>query len=66
MKYAFAVSLIVLLGGCASDPEDRAFFNRGWILPEKGSDQRINKPLGEPLKLPDSSPADDGADRPAL
>jgi len=49
MKYAFVVSLIVLLAGCASDPEDRAFYNRGWLLPEKGADERLYKPLGQPL-----------------
>gem|GEM_PF-2491326 len=66
MKYALAVSLIVLLAGCASDPEDRAFFNRGWMSPEKGADERLYKPLGPPLNLPNSAPADDGADRPPL
>lgn len=66
MKYAFAVSLIVLLAGCASDPEDRGFFNRGWVSPEKGSDERLYKPLGPNLNLPNSPAPDDGADRPAL
>ena len=66
MKYAFAVSLIVLLAGCASDAEDRAFFNRGWMAPEKGAEARLNQPFGESLKTPSRPSSDDGADRPAL
>ena len=66
MKYAFAVSLTVLLAGCASDPEDRGFFNSGWVSPEKGADERLFKPLGPALNLPNSPTTDDGADRPTF
>jgi hypothetical protein len=39
--HLLAVSFLVLLGGCASDAEDRAFFNRGWMKPEAGANQRM-------------------------
>jgi len=42
MRYAFAaLLLVVLFAGCASDAEDRAFFNAGWIRPEKGAEKRL-------------------------
>ena len=33
-----ALFLVLLVGGCASDPEDREFFDRGWIHPNKDED----------------------------
>ncbi len=35
MKSLCALLLLLLLGGCASDPEDREFFDRGWVHPAK-------------------------------
>lgn len=61
MKFALAALLIVLFAGCAADPEDRAFFNRGWVNPEKGAEERLNKPHGPALNVPDSSSGYDGA-----
>jgi hypothetical protein len=31
----------LVLSGCASNPEDRAFFNTGWVNPEKGAEERM-------------------------
>jgi hypothetical protein len=35
MKFVLLLLLLPLLAGCASDPDDRAFFNRGWINPKE-------------------------------
>jgi len=37
MKYLL---LLLLLNGCASDPEDRTFFERGWTHPKVESEDR--------------------------
>ena len=43
MRYALAVLLLlVVLTGCASEDEDRAFFHTGWIRPEAGANTRLN------------------------
>jgi hypothetical protein len=42
MPYAFAAILFVIFfAGCATDAEDRAFFSRGWVQPERGADERL-------------------------
>jgi hypothetical protein len=41
MKYVFVAVLCALFAGCASTGEDRAFFNRGWVQPEKGAEERL-------------------------
>jgi len=30
-----------VLAGCASDPEDRVFFDRGWFRPEAAANERM-------------------------
>ena len=35
------LGLILLLGGCATEQEDRAFFHTGWIRPESGAHTRM-------------------------
>jgi hypothetical protein len=43
MRYAFAaVLLLFILTGCATDAEDRAFFNTGWRHPEQGAERRMD------------------------
>ena len=44
------VSLFVL-SGCTQSAEDRAFFQRGWFMPESGSDARMYRSSG-----PDTRP----------
>ena len=41
MKALALLSLTLLLAGCAKDNDDRAFFERGWLKPEQGADQRM-------------------------
>ena len=41
MKLLFAALLAMWLAGCASDPDDRAFFTSGWLLPERGANERL-------------------------
>jgi hypothetical protein len=41
MKYVFAAVLCALLGGCATDEDDRKFFNGGWMHPEKSAEERL-------------------------
>lgn len=42
MRSAFAALLFgLLLAGCATSAEDRAFFNDGWLHPEKGAEKRL-------------------------
>ena len=43
MKYFFAFAMPLLLSGCASDlsPEERDFFYRGWVHPEKTAQERM-------------------------
>jgi hypothetical protein len=43
MKYVFALVLGALFAGCTSDAEDRAFFNSGWVRPERGADERLSR-----------------------
>ena len=45
MRYAFAAFLLLLplLGGCVSDAEDRLFFNSGWVRPERGAQERLDR-----------------------
>jgi hypothetical protein len=43
MKFVFAALLLALLAGCASEAEDRLFFERGWVLPERGAEERLNR-----------------------
>jgi hypothetical protein len=43
MRNAFvAVLLVLILAGCATDEDDRAFFQTGWLRPEKGAEQRLD------------------------
>ena len=55
MKARAALALALLLAGCSTDNEDRAFFEQGWIKPEAGANQRmygtrekitLDKPVG--------------------
>jgi len=32
--------LLLLLNGCATDPEDRDFFDKGWLHPAVSNDDR--------------------------
>lgn len=45
MRIIFAALLLLLplLGGCVSDAEDRAFFSSGWLRPERGADERLDR-----------------------
>jgi len=38
-----AVLLVVLFASCSSTAEDRAFFSAGWMRPEQGADERLNR-----------------------
>jgi hypothetical protein len=41
----FFLALVALIAtSCSSDPEDKAFFGKGWMHPESGADQRIGEP----------------------
>ena len=42
MKCLLALAALLILAGCAKDPEDRAFFNTGWVHPDKAADARLN------------------------
>ena len=42
---------VLLLTGCAESAEDRAFFSRGWVLPESGANDRLYRSSG-----PDTQP----------
>ena len=44
MKTLAALTLALLLAGCAHDNEDRAFFNEGWAKPEEGANRRMYGP----------------------
>jgi hypothetical protein len=54
MQYlpVFCLALVALIAaGCSSDPEDRTFFNSGWVKPEVGADKRLEHPQTlEPVK----------------
>ena len=41
MRPLAALTLALLLAGCATDNEDRAFFNEGWVKPEEGANRRM-------------------------
>jgi hypothetical protein len=42
MKYFFAALSLALLTGCATGDEDeKAFYNGGWLQPEKGANERM-------------------------
>ena len=47
MQYlpAFCLALVAVIAtSCSTDPEDRRFFNTGWMRPEAGSDARLESP----------------------
>ena len=52
MRPLAALALALLLAGCATDNEDRAFFNDGWLKPEEGANRRMYglRPPVEPEK----------------
>jgi len=39
---AAAFAGLLLLAGCASSLEDRAFFQKGWVHPEEAAEKRMN------------------------
>ncbi len=41
MRSLALLAVALLLGGCATDSDDRAFFNTGWVKPEDGANRRI-------------------------
>ena len=41
MKALAALTLALLLAGCATDTEDQAFFNDGWLHPDEGANRRM-------------------------
>jgi hypothetical protein len=47
MKTLFGLLLIAALAGASTgcsltgDPEDKAFYNSGWLLPEAGANDRL-------------------------
>ena len=44
MRTLAALPLALLLAGCASDNEDRAFFNDGWLHPDEAANRRMYGP----------------------
>ena len=44
MKVLLILAALTLLAGCATNDEDRDFFERGWWNPEAGSVRRMNAP----------------------
>ena len=40
LRALFLLPLLWLHSGCATDPEDRAFFDRGWIKPDTDSEDK--------------------------
>ena len=45
MRTLAALGLGLLFAGCATERDDQAFFNRGWLKPEEGANRRL---YGEP------------------
>jgi outer membrane biogenesis lipoprotein LolB len=43
MKHLLAALMLALLAGCTSTADERAFFNQGWLWPERGADERMNR-----------------------
>ena len=41
MRALALLAVALLLGGCATDSDDRAFFNTGWLKPEDGANRRM-------------------------
>ena len=52
MKLLLVLSSLALLAGCAADEEDRAFFERGWVRPEAGADERLQLRTRPPGDMP--------------
>jgi len=44
MRAIAALTVALLLAGCAKDNEDRAFFNDGWMHPEESANRRMYGP----------------------
>ena len=57
MKALAALALALLLAGCATDNEDRAFFNDGWIHPDEGANRRMYGQRVPPTPENSSQPA---------
>lgn len=41
MRPLAALTFALLLTGCATDNEDRAFFNDGWLHPDEAANRRM-------------------------
>ena len=54
MRALVTLTLGLLFAGCATEYDDRAFFNTGWVKPEEGANRRM---YGERDKVPTEPPA---------
>ena len=41
MRSLAAFALGLLFAGCATERDDQAFFNTGWVKPQEGADRRL-------------------------
>jgi hypothetical protein len=57
MKTLALLTLALLLAGCATDNEDRAFFNEGWLNPDEAANRRMYGPRVPPSPENSSQPA---------
>ena len=68
MKHVFTLATSLLLSGCAKDvtSEEHDFFYRGWVHPERGSQERMLGRKYAGRLNPDDSPRHPlpGTDRP--
>ena len=58
MRSLAALTFALLLAGCASDNEDRAFFNDGWLHPDEAANSRMYGPRVPPSPERTAEPAD--------
>ena len=58
MRTLAALTFALLLTGCATDNEDRAFFNDGWLRPDEGANRRMYGPRVPPSPERAAQPAE--------
>jgi hypothetical protein len=56
-RWFLIAGLSMSIAGCATDEEDRDFFNRGWVRPKQGEEERIGA-LRSPSSAIGASPED--------